>query len=332
MKQLPNPCVGAVVIGRNEGDRLKRCLASTMAQLDTVVYVDSGSMDGSAEYAETAGTTVVRLDMSIPFNAGRARNEGFHRLMETAPALKFVQFIDGDCELCPGWIDSGQSFLENNSNYAVVTGRVKERHPEASIYNWLCDVEWQGSSGDVRSCGGIFMIKAVAFSGVAGFNVSMIAGEEPEMCYRLRQAGWKIYSLSLQMTLHDAAMKHFSQWWKRTIRGGVAYAHGFYLHWKDKHPHHQIENLRILIWVLFIPSITIISFLIMGISALVLLAFYPIQFFRQYYKALKQFRNHKKAFYFSLSNFVVKFAQFLGQLIFIRRVLLSQKHQIIEYK
>ena len=38
---------GAVVIGRNEGVRLRRCLLSLRAGVDYVVYVDSGSTDNS---------------------------------------------------------------------------------------------------------------------------------------------------------------------------------------------------------------------------------------------------------------------------------------------
>ena len=51
--------------------------------------------------------------------------------------------------------------------------------------------------------------------GVGGFNPAVIAGEEPELCVRLRQAGWKIHRLDAEMTLHDAAMTSWRQWWKR---------------------------------------------------------------------------------------------------------------------
>jgi hypothetical protein len=41
--------IGIVVIGRNEGDRLTRCLQSLQMENLPVIYVDSGSTDGSQE-------------------------------------------------------------------------------------------------------------------------------------------------------------------------------------------------------------------------------------------------------------------------------------------
>jgi hypothetical protein len=44
--------VPIVVIGRNEGDRLKRCLRAAMKTATMVVYVDSGSADASVAYGD----------------------------------------------------------------------------------------------------------------------------------------------------------------------------------------------------------------------------------------------------------------------------------------
>ena len=96
--------VGLVAIGRNEGSRLRQCLMEAIGQVACVVYVDSGSTDGSVELARSIGAHTVELDLSIPFTAARARNEGFARLLKLAPAVEFVQFVDGDCELVDGWL------------------------------------------------------------------------------------------------------------------------------------------------------------------------------------------------------------------------------------
>jgi len=80
-----NQTVAIIAIGRNEGDRLKSCLRAAMAGARTVVYVDSGSEDGSAEYAASVGCIVVQLDPAQPFSAARARNEGFACVMEHEP-------------------------------------------------------------------------------------------------------------------------------------------------------------------------------------------------------------------------------------------------------
>ena len=65
---------GAVVIGRNEAERLRHCLNSLLGGGLTIVYVDSDSVDGSAALARSLGAEVVQLDLSRPFTAARARN------------------------------------------------------------------------------------------------------------------------------------------------------------------------------------------------------------------------------------------------------------------
>ena len=88
---------GVVVIGRNEGDRLTRCLASIGSTTSVIVYVDSGSSDGSPMRAAAAGAVVHPLDLARPFTAARARNEGVLQLQRSSSLPDFTQFIDGDC-------------------------------------------------------------------------------------------------------------------------------------------------------------------------------------------------------------------------------------------
>ncbi len=186
----------------------------------TVVYVDSASTDGSAGMAREMGTEVVDLDMSIPFSAARARNAGFERLKSVAPNVGYVQFVDGDCEIVGGWIDAAKKTLDSTADVAAVCGRRRERFPEKSIYNRVADIEWNTPVGQVNSCGGDAMMRVSAFEQVKGFDPSIVAGEEPELCQRLRGAGWKIMRIDAEMTLHDSAMLEFRQWWKRSIRTG----------------------------------------------------------------------------------------------------------------
>lgn len=222
--------VGFVAIGRNEGERLRACLAAARAQDLAMVYVDSGSTDGSVELARSLGADVVALDLSIPFTAARARNEGAARVVTNHPDVEFIQFVDGDCELQPGWIARALDEMRAKPKAAVVCGRRRERHPEATVYNALCDMEWATPVGNVKSSGGDALIRRAAFEQVKGYNPNVIAGEEPEMCVRLRAAGWEIWRVDAEMTLHDAAMTRFGQWWKRNVRAGHAYAENFWRH------------------------------------------------------------------------------------------------------
>jgi len=210
--------------------------------------VDSGSTDDSVTLAKLLGAHVVRLDLSIPFTAARARNEGFAELMQLASDTDAVQFVDGDCEIVDGWIGKAKSFLTANPRAAVVCGRRRERYPDRTIYNRLCDLEWNTPTGNVKSCGGDALIRVEAFKQVSGYNDEIIAGEEPEMCVRLRAKGWEIHRIDQEMTLHDAAMTQFSQWWKRNVRAGHAYAEGFARHGYPPANFRAKEVLSNFIW------------------------------------------------------------------------------------
>jgi glycosyltransferase involved in cell wall biosynthesis len=220
--------VGAVVIGRNEGARLEVCLRSVCGRLKNVVYVDSGSTDDSVELASRFGVSVVKLPPDRPFTAARARNEGAKRLREQDPEVCFVQFVDGDCELQPGWLEKAHSFLVSERDVAVVCGRRRERHPETSRYNRLCDMEWDTPSGRAAACGGDALVRMAAFTAVGGFCADLIAGEEPDLCFRLRQREWGVFRLDAEMTLHDASMTRAAQWWRRSVRSGYATAEAYY--------------------------------------------------------------------------------------------------------
>ncbi len=218
--------VGVVAIARNEGERLRRCLESLCVDSVSVVYVDSDSSDGSVALAQTMGVDVVELDMTIPFTAARARNAGFARLLEINPKTKYVQFLDGDCQIANDWLESARRVLEEQPRVGVVFGLLRECFPERSLYNRLADIEWNmaigegGPDGVPESSGGNAMVRVEAFQSVGGYNPSVPAGEEPEFCQRLRSQGWSIVRQDIVMVWHDTAMLRFSQWATRQLRTG----------------------------------------------------------------------------------------------------------------
>lgn len=216
--------VGFVVIGRNEGPRLEQCLRSVLSHSKCVVYADSASTDGSPERARELGAAIVVLRQDGKLNAARGRNAGYGELRARFPGCELVQFLDGDCILQPEWLAQGTEFLEAHDDVAVVCGRRFEAHPEASIYNALCDQEWNTPVGEAKECGGDALIRCAALDQVGGYNPGLLAGEEPEMCARLRAAGWRIWRIDAAMTEHDARILSLSQWWRRTQRGGFGYA------------------------------------------------------------------------------------------------------------
>lgn len=320
--------VGVVVIGRNEGERLRCCLASIVGQAEAVVYVDSGSTDGSVELARSLGVTTVELDMSIPFTAARARNAGFTALHTARPDLSYVQFVDGDCELAPGWLRAACEFLEVHVEVAMVCGRLRERHPDRSIYNRLCDIEWDAPAGESRACGGnaLARIEAVAVAG--GFRENLIAGEEPELCFRLRASGWKIWRLSDEMAWHDVAMTRFGQWWRRAMRGGYAFAEGAHLHGATVERYCVRESRRAWLWGVWLPLAIFVATLFDPI-AIILALVYPLQVLRLALRSsLAGWIKWLRSSFLVLS----RFPEGAGQIRFLLARLRGQRSELIEYK
>ena len=318
---------GVVAIGRNEGDRLRQCLQSIVGKVAGVVYVDSGSTDGSVALARSMGVLVVELDMNVPFTAARARNAGFNQLIESIPNLDYVQFVDGDCEIAGDWFKKAIDFLGKHAEVAVVCGRRRERYPNKSIYNTLCDIEWDAPSGEVRSCGGDAMMKIESFKAIGGFRPDMIAGEEPELCVRLRARGWRIWRLSNEMTLHDAAMTKFSQWWSRSKRAGYAYALGAFLHGSPPERHYVRQARRALVWGLMLPFIIIILS-IYELSFLSIFFVYLVKIIRIRLNYKSQVVPWRWAIYLVLGHI----PEGLGLLKFYFDRATGKKAMLIEYK
>lgn len=324
--------VGCVVIGRNEGERLVRCLDSLVGRAAHIVYVDSGSTDGSVAMAESKGVAVVALDMTKPFTAARGRNSGFERLLADRPELELVQFVDGDCEVVADWIEGAAARLDERAELAVVCGRRRERHPDESVYNALCDMEWDTPVGDAKACGGDAMMRVSAFRQVGGFDATLIAGEEPELCFRLREAGWKIERLDAEMTLHDAAIMRFEQWWKRNVRTGHAYAEGAFLHGTSPERYYLRENIKILMWGVAVPAIAITGAVPTLGASLLLLGGYPLNLARIYARTRARGVPDKLALAYAAAMVVVKFPEIQGLAKFWRARAKGARSRIIEYK
>ena len=321
--------VGVVVIGRNEGERLVRCLRSVTATAVPVVYVDSGSTDGSAEAALRCGAQVVSLDLAHPFTAARARNAGLRVLLDVGPSIEFVQFVDGDCEVDAGWLDEAAAFLRGHPDVAVVCGRRRERFPDASIYNRLCDMEWDTPTGPALASGGDAMMRTTALAQAGGFRDDLIAGEEPELGVRLRASGWKIWRLDAEMTLHDAAMTHFSQWWRRSARAGFAFAEGASLHGKPPARHWVREARSARIWAAAIPSAILAAVLGFGPLAALALLVYPLQIVRLAAGGVGPFSQRALRAAFLVLG---KFPEAVGQCRFFAARLAGRRTGLIEYK
>lgn len=322
------PAIGCVVIGRNEGERLGDSLRSALSQTRRVIYADSGSTDGSRDIAEALDVKMVVLDAGTPMTAARGRNAGFHVLQEHYPDCDFVQFLDGDCVLAPDWIKQSGDFLLSNPRVAVVCGRRFEAAPGASLYNRLMDQEWDTPVGRALSCGGDSLVRIAALDQVGGFRSELMAGEEPEMCARLRAAGWEIWRLDAPMSEHDANMHRLKQWWQRAKRSGFGYAQV----WQATRPLpgrlYGSELLRAWFWAILLPLLILGITLVTSVAWLLLLLplAYAVQIARI---AARTGLGSRRSWQSALLTVLSKFAEAIGSASYFAS---GSAHRAYDYK
>jgi cellulose synthase/poly-beta-1,6-N-acetylglucosamine synthase-like glycosyltransferase len=214
--------VSVVIIGRNEGQRLQRCIASVqMAHWGTlphdVWYVDSRSSDNSVAQAKAQGVHTLVLPEG-PMCAAKARNAGWQ-----AAAGEFILFLDGDTELHPDFVQHALQAL-GNASLCAAWGHRRESNPQQSVYTKVLDLDWIYPPGITPYFGGDVLVRRSALAQVGGFDATLNAGEEPELCARLRAKGWKILHIDVPMTQHDLAVRSFKAYTRRCYRSGIAYA------------------------------------------------------------------------------------------------------------
>lgn len=318
--------VSVVVIGRNEGKRLTHCLES-IVDAAQIVYVDSGSTDGSNANASAMGAKVLSLDPSLPFTAARARNLGRTAVMRD---ISYIQFVDGDCTLREHWLGQALNALAADDGLAAVFGRRRERAPGSSRYNWLCDIEWARPQGEARYFGGDVMLRASAFDEVGGYAAEMIAGEDPDFSIRLRSRGWRIACLPSEMTYHDAAITRFAQWWRRAERSGHAYAELASRHFRSPYSDYVRRLRGVLFWGGALPIVAIVLAAVRPPITMAALCLPVLQLARLIWR--ERSRGWRAATTLAVFTMLSKPAQTIGAIRFWITRARGRHFELIEYK
>ena len=330
------PRLAVVAIGRNEGDRLLACLDSLAGVAVPVLYVDSGSTDDSVERANRSGIDVHELDPARPFSAARARNEGFESVRASHATVRYVQFVDADCAVAPGWLDVAVAYLDANDDCSAVIGHLAERDPDRNVFHRLCAMEWNGPAGDIEDCdgfGGISMVRADVFDAIGRFDVTMIAGEDPEMAARMKLAGHRVTKLDAEMAVHDAGIDRFSQYWTRAVRAGHAAGARASKHGRSP-LRDSIRSVRsALFWGGAFPVVTLAAApLTRGRSLVAFAVGYGLLGSRVVRFRRSMGDGRRDAAVYAGAIIVAKFANVVGLVTFYRRHRRGADFRIIEYK
>ena len=173
------------------------------------------------------------------------------------------------------------------------------------------------------------MMRINAFEAVGGYRDDLIAGEDPEMCVRLRAASWRVFQLEYPMTLHDAAMTRFGQWWRRTQRSGYAFAQGAYLHGALPERYRIWESRRAWLWGVWLPLACLVIGLAFGPWGWAAWLIFPLQILRQ---TMRNRGPLKQRALLALFQLLARFPEACGQIKFMLDRLFGRQARLIEYK
>jgi GT2 family glycosyltransferase len=309
----------AVVIGRNEGPRLARCLDSVRTQFDPVVYVDSASTDGSVATAHAMGAAIVALDLSLPFSFGRARNAGAARALTLAPDLSYLQFVDADSEIVSSWFAAATTALEQDGRVAAVHGRVRERHPSENVYDRLFELEFDPSTEQDDVLGGMSMVRVHAFEAIGRYPEGMRTFEDHELSFRLRRSGGKILRLAADMAIHEAGMTNWRQWWTREWRAGFGRAELLAIHGRGAAREWWRAVASIWVWGALVPVATVLAVWRWGMPGLLVLLVYVVLHSRIVRRMRGCGFTRSDAHLYAIGRVMGKFPQLHGVVSFLRQ-------------
>jgi GT2 family glycosyltransferase len=302
--------VGIVVIGRNEGERLRHCLLTLVNTHHVLLYIDSASDDGSLEMARQMKVNAFSIS-SPHLSAALARNEGAKHLFKLAPDLCYIQFVDGDTILSSEWLQKGEQILDEKSDVAVTCGDLNEKDENFSFYKIISGIEWKQQRGEVACCGGNCMVRASVFFQLGGFNISIPAGEDSEFCYRVRKQGWKVFHSADKMGEHESSVNSFWDYWKRCKRTGYAYQQISLMYKNSSEKLFIKDNLSNWIYGGIIPIGILVLIPFTHAWSLWVLCIYPLLAVKIFIQEKKKL-TAKQAFVYSLGCIVSKFPGFIG--------------------
>ncbi len=328
------PTVSVVIIGRNEGQRLQRCISSVHEACwgtlrHDIWYVDSRSTDNSLAQAQAQGAQTLVLPAG-PMCAAKARNLGWQ-----SAAGEFILFLDGDTELHPDFVNQALAALADSSLCAA-WGHRRESNPQQSLYTRVLDLDWIYPPGITPYFGGDVLVCRSALAQVGGFDATLNAGEEPELCARLRAKGWKILHIDAPMTRHDLAVRSFKAYARRCYRSGIAYAEVT----------HRMQTLGDALWqhearrdlvhgLLYVtaPLLLVLAFALHVLAGVLLAALGLAVVLRSAWRCRARADGHVLlALQYALHSHVQKIPAFFGQLAWKRAHARRQRLALVDYK
>lgn len=311
--------LSVIIVNYNVKELLENCINSILAastKIKTeIIVVDNNSFDGSAEYLQNKFSHLQNFKIiSNKINLGfsKANNQGVK-----IASGKYVLILNPDTLLKEDTLEKTIGFYEKQNNAGAVTCKLilpngkldlacRRSFPTPSVavfrilglskvfpksrtfgkYNLTYLNE--NSTYEVDAIVGAFMlIKKEIYDSVKGFDEEyFMYGEDLDLCYRLKKAGYKNYYF------HETSIIHYKG--ESTKKSSISYVNNFYgamqiFARKNLHSNSLVLNSLIRLMILYRAVISYISRIIkfifpvlidlaLIISAMIVAIFFRFEF------------------------------------------------------
>ncbi len=214
-----------VMISKNQAWNTARQIESVLKETSCVsskeiVLVDSASTDETTDIARNYPITVLRLQPTQHLTPAAGRYIGAKYTMG-----EMVLFLDGDMELYPGWLEKALQFIQDKPDVAVITGQLidlptaSEPDDKPPLVN--PDVY---EATEIPYGGGAALYRRSVLDEVGSFNPYLHSDEEPDLCIRIRHAGYRIIQLHYPIAYHysdpqDMLSTQIGRWRRKLFLG-----------------------------------------------------------------------------------------------------------------
>jgi glycosyltransferase involved in cell wall biosynthesis len=223
--------IGFIIIGKNEGTKLVRCITSIIRTIDEdnigeyeIIYVDSNSSDSSIELVKEIEGNIKIYELTGKANPAIGRNVG-----AAESKADHYCFMDGDMELVndflPNVIDES-----GDLKYPFVSGQFENVYydlndqrigSELYMKNVLTGDRYQSTTG------GLFIIEKGLWEKVGGMDTRFITGEDLDLGLRLARKGHLLLRKKELFAIHHTRhYKSKTRMWKDLFAGKTLYARG----------------------------------------------------------------------------------------------------------
>jgi GT2 family glycosyltransferase len=169
-------------------------------------------------------------------NPGRSSYAARDRAARRATG-EWLVFVDADCAPAPGWLDA---FFDPapGDDVAVLAGSIEDEIVEDSAVARYVSARGKMRQPDTYAQTANCAIRREAFLAVGGWPEAIVSGGDADLCWRLRDAGWRMESrpgavvrhrnraslraLLRQMHKHGRGMRWLEQRWPGTFPAPTA--------------------------------------------------------------------------------------------------------------